>query len=64
VEQGRISGIRFYGDYFGKRDSSDLEKALTGALHQEEALREILNSMALNDFFGEVEIEDILGMLF
>ena len=64
VKHGRITGIRFYGDYFGNKDSTELERAMLNQPHQEQILREVLSSHQLSDYFGLVEVDDILGMLF
>lgn len=64
VKKGKISGIRFYGDYFGSEDSVELENTLIGTLHNEESLREILKQSKLEKYFGEVEVDDIVQMMF
>ena len=64
VKKGKIEGIRFYGDYFGIEDSVELETLLTGMPHNEDHLRELLKLQRLKRYFGDVEVEDILQMMF
>lgn len=63
ISRGLISGIRFYGDYFGIQDSRDLETMLTGKPHQRDLLLELLKSIDLNVYFGAVQSEEILELL-
>lgn len=63
VHKGIITGVRIYGDFFGEREPSELESALIGLPHRPEELRKTLESLPLNEFFGEVTTEDILSGL-
>jgi len=63
VHKGIITGVRIYGDFFGEREPSELESALIGLPHRTEELRKTLESLPLNEFFGEVTTEDILSGL-
>ena len=64
VKKGKIEGIRFFGDYFGQEDSAELEAQLTGADHNEESLRRLLSELGVERYFGDVDAEDILKMMF
>lgn len=64
VEKGIIKGIRIFGDFFGKRDVSDIEKALTGVRHSEEELRNVLNNFDINSYFSNISIEDLISGMF
>lgn len=64
VKKGRIEGIRFFGDYFGQEDSSELEAKLTGVEHNEETLRKLLDELKVERYFGDVDAEELLGMMF
>lgn len=64
VKKGIVTGIKFYGDYFGLKDSSELETLLSGKPHQREALMEVLSTISLEDYFGPVCAEEILDLLF
>ena len=64
VKQGIITGIRFYGDYFGLKDSSELETALTGLPHERNIIQSLLSQKPLQDYFGPVQVDDILSLMF
>jgi lipoate---protein ligase len=60
VEKGLIKNIAIFGDYFGKFDTSDIEKALIETRHSEEEIRKVLKKFDINDYFLGANIEDIL----
>jgi lipoate-protein ligase A len=64
VKKGKIEGIRFFGDYFGQEDSAELEAKLTGVEHNEETLRKLLGELKVERYFGDVDAEELLGMMF
>ncbi len=61
VHAGKITALRIYGDFFGDRDTSELETALTGLPHREEDILRELEKQPLNEFFGEVTAREILS---
>lgn len=60
ARKGHIGAIKVFGDFFGNRDIGELESALTGLPHREEDLRRALSSLPLQEFFGEVELDELL----
>jgi lipoate-protein ligase A len=64
VRNGRIVALRVFGDYFGNRDSAELEAALVGSPHRKEDILALLGKLPLEEFFGPVTSEDILSALF
>nr|MBP7461472.1 lipoate--protein ligase [Candidatus Delongbacteria bacterium] len=50
IENGIIRTIRIFGDYFGRMDIEDIEKALTGIRHREEDVRSAVGSFKLDDY--------------
>lgn len=64
VHRGRITALKFYGDFFGNRELGELENSLIGLAHQESVILEALRSMPLSDFFGEVTAEELLTGFF
>ncbi|MBW6514332.1 MAG: lipoate--protein ligase [Candidatus Syntrophosphaera sp.] len=63
VHQGLITGLRIYGDFFGNRDTAELERVLTGLPHRAETLLAVLKQQPLQEFFGEVIAEELLAGL-
>jgi lipoate---protein ligase len=64
VNDGIISEIRIYGDYFGKYDTEEIEVALTGIAHQENAIRFVLSRFDLNDYITNLSIDEFTEGLF
>jgi lipoate-protein ligase A len=64
VENGIIQAVRIYGDYFGKNDVSDIEKALAGVKHDKDSIYETLSSFDISNYFLNISIDDLLEGLF
>lgn len=63
VHRGRITALRVFGDFFGNRDISVFEAALSGLPHREEELLQALEALPLQEYFGPVTAADILSGL-
>ncbi len=61
VQNGIIQSAKIYGDFFGKRDVSDIEKALNGIRHSEEDIRSALSPYPLDEYFANISLEDIVS---
>lgn len=65
VSKGFITDIKFFGDFFGKKDISNVEDLLIGVKHEEESLKEKLNNINIDDYFlgsdVNVLVSGILG---
>lgn len=57
VEKGLIKEIKFFGDFFGKKDVSYIEDLLKNTNHNEASIRSILNNIDINDYFLNCDIE-------
>ena len=64
VHDGIIRKIWIYGDYFGKYDTDEIEAALTGTEHKEEAIRAVLKRFNLNDYIANLSIDEFIQGLF
>ncbi|MCX6251192.1 MAG: lipoate--protein ligase [Bacteroidetes bacterium] len=64
VRDGIIQEIRFYGDYFNKHDTEELENALKQVPHREDAIREALSSFIIEDYFANLTLDELIGGLF
>ncbi len=60
VRKGQIADIKVFGDFFGNRDIGELESALTGLPHRETEISNALSRLPLGEFFGAVELEELL----
>lgn len=57
VEKGLIVDIKFFGDFFGKKDVSSVEDLLKNVKHDEYSIKSILNSIDINDYFLNCNID-------
>ena len=66
VDKGIIKDIKFFGDFFGKCDISTIEDLLVNTKHEENNLREILNTININDYFlganTDILVSGIMGV--
>ena len=64
VKGGRIEACKIQGDYFFVRPTEEVEQALTGLLHRYDDLYQALKKLPLNDYFGAVQAEELMGLFF
>lgn len=62
VEEGRITGIKLSGDFFGNGDIEDVERGVAGCALNEE-LRDRLNSLNIPEYMHGISVDDIYGLL-
>ena len=63
VREGRIGGVRMFGDYMGREDVGALEARLVGLPYDRAAIGAALRDVPLSDYFGDVGREDVLDLL-
>ncbi len=63
VVDGVIEEARIFGDYFNRLDPAEIETALVGAAHQEQALRARLAPFDVPDYFVNVGADELLSVL-
>lgn len=64
VAQGFIEGIKIYGTFFSHRDIFELEKRLVGVRYEREALTAVLDTINLAAYFGDLDKEIFLELLY
>ena len=64
IANDQIGDVRIYGDYFGRRDVSEVEQALCGAPYTPEALRSRLEPLELAEYFSGITIDELLTAFF
>ncbi len=64
IEEGLIKNIKFYGDFFGKQDISELENKLIGAKHEKKYIEEILLKTDIENYFAGISVNELLNLLF
>ncbi|MDV3429453.1 MAG: lipoate--protein ligase [Bacillota bacterium] len=63
VEKGFIKEAKFFGDFFGRFDVSDVEKALIGILYTEDDLRSTLLKLNLDNYFYNISADDLIKLM-
>ncbi len=63
VKDGRIAGIRIFGDFMGRRDVQEIEARLTGVLYERDAVITALADVDLAEFFSGISREEVLSVL-
>lgn len=60
VVHGLIEKARIFGDFFASHPIEDLEERLIGAKHDVTDLTELLQTLNLRDYFGNVTVEELM----
>ena len=63
VTKGRIAGCRIYGDFFGSRDSAEVEQALLGCPLEETAVEKALEPLPVWEYFHNLTREKLTELL-
>lgn len=64
VNKGIIENCKIYGDFFGVGDVSEIEQKLMGVRYEREDIDQILASIEVPYYFGNVTKEDLLKLIF
>lgn len=64
VQEGRISGLKVFGDFMGSADVADLEALLRGVRYDPDDLAAALEDVDVSRFFGPVEKREFLELLY
>ncbi|MBQ6293119.1 MAG: lipoate--protein ligase [Lachnospiraceae bacterium] len=60
---GLISAVSFRGDFLSRREVGEIEAALTGCRYEKEAIRQVLESFPLAEYFGTITADEVLESL-
>nr|WP_236671834.1 lipoate--protein ligase [Enterococcus sp. BWB1-3] len=64
VEDGQIKELKIYGDFFGLGEIKDVENTLTGVKYDKEAIREAVDKIDVKKYFGNIEKEEFVELLY
>lgn len=64
VNEGTITDVKIYGDFFGLGEISDVEEQLKGTQYEAAAIREVFESVDLKKYFGNVEVSDLVELMY
>ena len=60
---GKISSIKFFGDFFGKREISDFEQSLLGVRHNYSDILSQLENIPISEYFSGLTATDIAELI-
>lgn len=63
VTGGKITAIKFYGDFFGAKDVAELQAALIGVQYDHEHVAQALAAFDLNAYFTGIDAEALTNLL-
>jgi len=64
VEKGVIKDAKIFGDFFSNENINELENLLTGNKYEPGVIKDVLNSVQLEKYFGPVTREEFLSLIF
>ncbi len=64
VEKGHIVEFKIFGDFFGKEPVESLEKLMEGARYEKENISELLNDIALDEYFGTIPKVEFIELVY
>ncbi|MEI7662386.1 MAG: lipoate--protein ligase [Bacteroidota bacterium] len=64
VQNGTIRHIKIFGDYFNKFETEEIETALTGTVHQPDAIRKALLPFDIDNYFAGISEGELMEGLF
>ncbi|MCD2256596.1 lipoate--protein ligase [Agrilactobacillus fermenti] len=63
VESGKIQNIKFYGDFFGPEDATQLAEKLKGTIYDRQHLSETLENIDTNKYFNGIPKSEVIELL-
>lgn len=64
IKNGKIKDCKIFGDFFGTKDVKELEDKIKGLKYEKNSLREELKNVDLSGYFGKMEIDELMELLF
>lgn len=64
VADGLIDDAKIYGDFFGLGNIADVEQALIGQKYEKSSLEKTVDAIDVKKYFGAIELEDLLSLLY
>ncbi len=63
VENGKISQIKIYGDFFGQGAIQDVEQKLLGVRFEKQAVTAVFSTFDVSFYFGKIKAEELVNLL-
>ena len=64
VAAGKITDAKIYGDFFGLGEIHDVEEQLIGVKYEKSALTDAINQIDVKKYFGNIEANDLLELIY
>lgn len=64
VAGGVINDIRIFGDFFGLGEIKDVEDLLRGTKYDKESIREAVEKIDIQKYFGGIQVDDLVQLLY
>lgn len=64
VNKGIIENVKIYGDFFGWGDVADIENKLKGIRYEKSSLENALKDIDINNYFGNIEKDDFINLIY
>jgi len=64
VSEGIIEDVKIFGDFFSLGDIKDVEQVLTGLKYDKSTLQEAVETIDIKKYFGAIEAQDLLELLY
>lgn len=64
VEESEIKEIKIFGDFFGLGEISDVEEKLVGVTYEKRAIQEAVEQIDVTKYFGAIEKEDLVKLIY
>lgn len=62
VNKGVIENVKIFGDFFAEKNIEEFEAKLVNQKHEITALYSLLETIPLTDYFGKVELDEIIEL--
>lgn len=63
IKENKIESIRIFGDYFGKKDVSELENILCGTDYNVESIYAVLKTVDIGDYIVGISIDELCNLI-
>lgn len=64
VNRGMIEDVKIFGDFFGWGEIADIENKLKGVRYEKAAIIEALKDVNIQHYFGNIEKEDFIHLVY
>lgn len=63
VDNGYITNVKFFGDFFGVMDVEDIAKRLVGVKYNKKEVEEVLSKEDINSYFLGAKLEEVVDII-